>query len=189
MHIKAKILFFTKSSKARVSLGNSSLFLILISQHFEFGTAEIASHILRASSDKVNILVAPCRLLASHTYARTRESVGDTPRSTSSKNVLKANTCILRRLGYPPPSRTPSPPSPFFPSRDTHVYVFGHSREDTCAKPPFLYVLFPPLDTSASYLRCTRVYVRSLRSRLWRESISKLLAMMLISLKCCNNKL
>lgn len=126
MHIKAKILFFTKSGEARVSPGNSSLFLILISQHFEFGTAEIASHILRASSDKVNILVAPCRLLASHTYARTRESFGDTPRSTSSKNVLKANTCILRRLGYPPPPRTPPHPS-FHPA--AHMSMYSGTRE------------------------------------------------------------
>lgn len=35
----------------------------------------------------------------SHTYACTRTQVEDTLRSTSSKNVLKANTCILRRLG------------------------------------------------------------------------------------------
>lgn len=167
MHIKAKILFFfTESGEARVSPGTSSLFLILISQHFEFGTAEIASHILRASSDKVNILVAPCRLLASHTYARTRESVGDTPRSTSSKNVLKANTCILRRLGYPPPSRTPPPPPPPRPSFHpaAHMSTYSGTREKILV--PSLYVLFPPLDTSASYLRCTRVYVRSLRSRL-----------------------
>lgn len=111
--------------KRAVSPGISSLFLILISQHFEFGTAEIASHILRASSDKVNILVAPCRLLALHTYARTRESVGDTPRSTSSKNVLKANTCILRRLGYPPPSRTP--PRSFDPA--AHMSTYSGTRE------------------------------------------------------------
>lgn len=135
-------------------------FLILISRHFEFGTAEIASHILWASSDKVNILVAPCRLLASHTYARTRGRVGDTPRSTSSKNVLKANTCILRRLGYPPPSDSPFTSMLLFPPRGTRLHIQALRRRYFCQASSF-YVLFPPIDTSVSYLRCTRTYVRS----------------------------
>jgi len=130
MHIRVKLRFLRSQAKNASPPENSSFFLILISRHFEFGTAEIASHILWASSDKVNILVAPCRLLASHTYARTRGRVGDTLRSTSSKNVLKANTCILRRLGYPPPLNSPSRFS-LFPA----FYVFRHSGEDTFAKP------------------------------------------------------
>lgn len=142
-------------AKSAVSPENSSLFLILISRHFEFGTAEIASHILWASSDKVNILVAPCRLLASHTYARTRGWVGDTPRSTSSKNVLKANTCILRRLGYPPLSDS----LPLFPLRGTRLHIQALRRRYFCQASSF-YVLFPPIDTFVSYLRYTRSIVR-----------------------------
>lgn len=125
--------------------------------------------------------MAPCRLLASHTYARTRGWVGDTPRSTSSKNVLKANTCILRRLGYPPPSDSPSF---LFPPRGTRLRIQALRRRYYRASS--FYVLFPPIDTSVSHLRCTRMHVRS-----W-ESISKLLErlmMMLISLKCSNSKL
>lgn len=126
--------------------------------------------------------MAPCRLLASHTYARTRGRVGDTPRSTSSKNVLKANTCILRRLGYPPPSDSPLRLS-FLPA--AHVYIFRHSGEDTFAKPRpsmFYFLLY----------RYIRHYLHVHACTFDRESISKFpgrLMMTLIFLKCSNSKL
>lgn len=178
MHIRAKMLL-TESVGARGwkgkrgPPGNSSYFLILISQHFEFGTAEIARHILRASSDKVNILAAPSRLLAPHTYARTRGRVGDTPRSTSSKNVLKANTCILRRLAHPP-SFLPFLPETTAVSLSTPRLtstVFGRGGGYFC-QASSLYVLFPPVDI---HLLLSKMYTRARTygSYLWQLSRRK----------------
>lgn len=99
-------------------------------------TVEIAVRILQAASDKVNILAAPCRSRApTRRYACTRAQVEDTPRSTSSKNVLKANTCILRR------SSSSLCQHPGFSSREvstTYIYIFIRASKCTFSSCPLL---------------------------------------------------